>query len=155
MACELGLGLDQVRWYGRGPHECYSDRKAGAAVGIYRAEVDALQVPYVLPQENGNRTDVRWVEIAPAGRGAPASGLRIDSSSTFDFSASHQGAEQLWKARHTTDLVRLPQLFLTLDVAQRGVGTATCGPDTLERYRLRPAPVSLALRFRMLTPGAS
>ncbi len=153
MACELAPGLDQVRWYGRGPHECYSDRKTGAAVGIYRAEVDALQVPYVLPQENGNRTDVRWVEFAPTGSAAPALGLRIDSSSTFDFSASHHGAEQLWKARHTTDLVRLPQLFLTLDVAQRGVGTATCGPDTLERYRLRPASVSFALRFRMRAPG--
>jgi len=116
--------------------------------------VDALQVPYVLPQENGNRTDVRWVEIAPAVRADPAAGLRIDSSSTFDFSASHHGAEQLWMARHTSDLVRHPQVFLTLDIGQRGVGTATCGPDTLERYRLRPAPVSLTLCFRMLAPAA-
>jgi beta-galactosidase len=112
-------------------------------VGIYRADVDARQVPYVLPQENGNRTDVRWVELLPAGRVAPAAGLRFDSSSTFDFSASHHGAEQLWKARRTSDLVRQPQVFQTLDSAQRGVGTATCGPDTLERYRLRPAPAAI------------
>ncbi len=155
MACELAPGLEQVRWYGRGPHECYSDRKAGAAVGIYRADVDALQVPYVMPQENGNRTDVRWLEIMPAGRTSPWVGLRIDSSSTFDFSASHHGAEQLWRARHTSDLVRKPQVFLTLDIAQRGVGTATCGPDTVERYRLRPSPASIALFFRMAAPGST
>ena len=152
MTCTLAPGLEQVRWYGRGPQECYSDRKAGAAVGTYQADVDALQVPYVLPQENGNRTDVRWVEILPERGGAPAAGLRIDSPSTFDFSASHHGAEQLWKARHTCDLIRKPELFLTVDAAQRGVGTATCGPDTLERYRLRPGPVSLVLSFRMIAP---
>jgi len=155
VACELAPGLEGVRWYGRGPHECYSDRKAGAAVGVYRADVDALPVPYVMPQENGNRTDVRWLEIVPVSGAARAAGLRIDSPATFDFSASHHGAEQLWKARHTSDLVRRPQVFLTLDIAQRGVGTATCGPDTLERYRLRPAPVSLALCFRMLSAAAS
>ena len=145
VACELTAGLEQVRWYGRGPNECYSDRKAGAAIGIYESDVDGLQVPYVLPQENGNRTDVRWMEIGP---------LRIESLSPFDFSASHHGARQLWTARHTNELVRQPQVFLTLDAAQRGVGTAACGPDTLERYRLRPAPTSLILGFRVLGPAA-
>ena len=53
----LAPGFESARWYGRGPHECYSDRKAGAALGIYAASVDALGVPYVLPQENGNRTE--------------------------------------------------------------------------------------------------
>ncbi|HET6449843.1 MAG TPA: glycoside hydrolase family 2 TIM barrel-domain containing protein [Spirochaetia bacterium] len=144
VACELAPGLERVRWYGRGPQECYSDRKAGAAVGIYESDVDGLQVPYVMPQENGNRTDVRWVEVGP---------LLIESGGLFDFSASHHGAEQLWKGTHAPDLQRKPQVFLTLDVAQRGVGTATCGPDTLERYRLRPSAVSLTLRFRLLPPG--
>ncbi len=153
VACELAPGLEHVRWYGRGPHECYVDRKAGAAVGIYEAVVDALQVPYVMPQENGNRTDVRWVEIRRSNGGGSSAGLRIDSPATFDFGASHHGAAQLWEARHTSDLVREPQVFLTLDLAQRGVGTATCGPDTLERYRLRPAPLSLTLRFRPLAAG--
>ena len=158
--CELAAGLEKVRWYGRGPNECYSDRKAGAAVGTYELDVDSLQVPYVLPQENGNRTDVRWVELrpsAPAGKGGAVdrgAGLRVDGTPLFDFSASHHGARQLWTARHTNELVRQPQVFLALDAAQRGVGTATCGPDTLERYRLRPAPVSLELRFSILDPPA-
>jgi beta-galactosidase len=146
LACALASGLEKVRWYGRGPHECYSDRKAGARVGLYESSVDGLQVPYVLPQENGNRTDVRWVELSGAAGGAR--GLRVSTASSFDFTASHHGADQLWRARHTCDLVRKPETFLSIDVAQRGLGSAACGPDTLERYRLRPGPYRLELSLR-------
>ncbi len=152
LACALAPGLETARWYGKGPQECYSDRKAGAAVGLYAASVDALGVPYVLPQENGNRTDVRWLELsAGIGAGVPdagTAGLRIESPSTFDFTASHFDAEALWKARHTCDLVPRPEVSLCIDVAQRGLGTASCGPDTLERYRLRPGPYGLELSLR-------
>jgi beta-galactosidase len=149
LACALAAGLERVRWYGRGPQECYSDRKAGAAIGAYESSVDGLEVPYVLPQENGNRTDVRWLELSGGEGGAPSpAGLRVSSDATFDFTASHHGADQLWSSRHTCDLVRRPEVFLSIDVAQRGVGTATCGPDTLERYRLRPGPYRLELSLR-------
>ncbi len=64
-----------VEWYGRGPHETYWDRRTGAAVGIYRSTVDELWTPYVEPQENGNRTDVRWVTFTnAAGAGLRAVG---------------------------------------------------------------------------------
>jgi beta-galactosidase len=155
LACTLVPGLEHVRWYGRGPQECYSDRKAGAAVGLYESSVDDLQVPYVLPQENGNRTDVRWVELSTPNGAVPASGLGIAASSTFDFGASHHGTDQLWKARHTCDLVRRPEVYLTIDVAQRGLGTAACGPDTLERYRLRPGSHGFELAFRALARGGT
>ncbi len=145
LSCALAPGIERARWYGRGPQECYSDRKAGAAVGIWESCVDALQVPYVLPQENGNRTDVRWLEL-----GGEAGGLRLSTPGRFDFTASHHGARQLWEARHTCDLVRRPETFLSIDVAQRGLGTASCGPDTLERYRLRPGPYGLDLELRPL-----
>ncbi len=146
LSCSLLPGLERVRWYGRGPQECYSDRKAGAALGLYESSVDGLQVPYVLPQENGNRCDTRWVELSGGGRG-----LRVSSPGRFEFTASHHGAEQLWKAAHTCDLVRLSETFLSIDAAQRGLGTATCGPDTLERYRLRPGPYRLDLELRPIS----
>jgi beta-galactosidase len=145
LRCALAPGLERARWYGRGPQECYSDRKAGAAFGLYESSIDDLQVPYVLPQENGNRTDARWVELRSEG-----TGLRIASEGSFDFAASHHSAEALWKARHTVDLVRSPTTFLSIDVAQRGLGTASCGPDTLERYRLRPGPYRLELSLSPL-----
>lgn len=153
VVCALAAGFEQVRWYGRGPHECYSDRKAGAPVGLYESTVDGLQVPYILPQENGNRTDVRWVEILAPGPRDSARGLRIGGASTFDFGASHFETEQLWKARHTCDPVGRPEVYLTVDVAQRGLGTAACGPDTLERYRLRPGSYRLELSFSVLAPS--
>jgi beta-galactosidase len=148
LSCALSPGIERVRWYGRGPQECYSDRKTGAPLGLYEASVDELQVPYVLPQENGNRTEVRWVQLAERKAGGGAKGLRISSGGSFDFTASHHGAAQLWAARHVCDLVRKDETFLSIDVAQRGLGTATCGPDALERYRLRPGPYRFDLSFR-------
>ncbi|MCX7027893.1 MAG: DUF4981 domain-containing protein [Spirochaetes bacterium] len=141
LACSLDPAFGHVLWYGRGPCECYSDRKAGAPIGLYERDVDELRVPYVLPQENGNRTDLRWVEFS-----TPGSGEKIRFSAPgFDFSASHYSAEQLWKAFHECDLVRQDNIFLNLDLAQRGLGTATCGPDTLERYKIRPGTYRLDL----------
>jgi len=142
LACALRKGFERVRWYGRGPQECYADRQAGAAVGLWESTVDGLQVPYVLPQENGNRSGARWIELA--GRSAR---LRVEGDRLFDFSASHHGAGQLWKAAHTCDLRRRDETFLCVDAAQRGLGTATCGPDTLERYRVPPVPTRLGLRL--------
>jgi beta-galactosidase len=148
---ELGPQASAARaaWYGRGPQECYSDRKAGAAIGLYEAAVDELDVPYVLPQANGNRTDTRWLELSrPTGASPASAGLRIESPGSFDFTASRHSPESLWASKHTCDLARGDKLYLSIDVAQRGVGTATCGPDTLERYRLRPGPYRLELSLR-------
>jgi beta-galactosidase len=147
LSCALIGGLEKAKWYGRGPEECYSDRKAGAAVGLYESKVESLGVPYVLPQENGNRTETRFLELSrPLSQ--KDKGFRIESPGLFDFTASHFSTRNLWEAKHTCDLVPSPELFLSIDVAQRGVGTATCGPDTLERYRLRPGAYRFELRFR-------
>jgi beta-galactosidase len=128
----LPEGFEQARWFGRGPWENYSDRKASAEVGLYENTVDGLYVPYVMPQEHGNHTDVRWVEVTDgAGRG-----LRVSGEPLLNFSASHFTADDLYQARHTVDLVRRPETILNLDLAQRGLGTATCGPDTLPQYQL-------------------
>ncbi|MDA8411705.1 MAG: DUF4981 domain-containing protein [Treponema sp.] len=150
IAFPLTQGLEHARWYGRGPQENYPDRKSGAAFGIYESEIDGLDVPYVFPQENGNRCDTRWLEVADSELG-----IRIEGEGPFHFGASHHDAASLWKALHTTDLVRRPEAFVTLDAGQRGLGTATCGPDTRERYRLAPAPYSLRLRFSPLSRGGS
>ncbi|HTX71772.1 MAG TPA: glycoside hydrolase family 2 TIM barrel-domain containing protein, partial [Rectinemataceae bacterium] len=117
LATSLTAGFESVRWYGLGPQECYADRKAAATMGVWESTVDELQVPYVLPQENGNRTGLRWLELQSAG-----CALRIEGSPGFDFTASHHGADQLWKARHSFELRRRPETFLTIDVAQRGLG---------------------------------
>ncbi len=143
----LPPGFENVRWFGRGPWENYSDRKASADVGLYENTVSELYVPYVMPQEHGNHTDVRWLEI----RDAAGKGIRVTGEPTLNFSASHFTAEDLYKATHTVDLVRRRETILNLDLAQRGLGTATCGPDTLPQYQLSGREHRFAYRLSLLT----
>jgi len=143
-------GFERVSWYGRGPEECYSDRKAGTRFGHWSSTVENLQVPYILPQENGNRTDVRNLTIEGKGKSRlHIAGHGSASGTGFDFTASHTSDEQLWAARHWYQVKPVPETLVHIDVAQRGLGTASCGPDTQERYRLRPGTYELELSFRL------
>ena len=120
--------------FGRGPWENYSDRKASAIVGRYRSTVSEQYVPYIMPQEHGHKTDVRWMSLRNGGDKGRE--FRIAGAPTFEFNATHFSAEDLYAAKHTTDLVPRAETILYLDCAHRGLGTGSCGPDTLERYRL-------------------
>lgn len=128
----LPRSFDQLRYFGRGPHENYSDRRCSAMLGIYENTVANEYVNYVMPQEHGHHTDTRWLELAqPSG-----TTLRIDGSPTFEFNATHYPSEYLYKHTHSADLEPQPATYLYLDHAHRGLGTGSCGPDTLPEYRL-------------------
>jgi beta-galactosidase len=127
-------GLEHVRWFGRGPIETYPDRRRGAALGLWRATVAELYVPYVRPQENGGRADVRWLELSD-GNGR---GLRIGFDHPRQVSATHFRASDLAAAKHDVELTPRPETIVCLDAAHRGLGTASCGPDTLPEYLVRP-----------------
>jgi beta-galactosidase len=148
LAAALAPGFERLSWYGRGPEECYADRKSGARLGIYGAAIDELYTPYIVPQESGNRCDTRWLCLRHSG----GASLRIQgrgsmSKDGFDFSLSPYSAAQLWKAKHWHELQPSGRSFLYMDVAQRGIGTASCGPDVHERHRLPPADYALDLGF--------
>ena len=84
MKLAVPRGIDQVVWYGRGPQETYWDRKTGAAVGLYRGTVEMMIHNYARPQENANRTDVRWVALAnPPLQGVPNTSLQVLTSGTL------------------------------------------------------------------------
>src|SRR6185503_5624244 len=106
----LPQGFEQLAWYGRGPHENYVDRNEGAAVGVYRGLVDEQFVSYVLPQENGNKTDVRWVTLT----NADGVGLRASADRFLEVSAHHFTPEDLTAAPHPHELVRRPEVVLQL-----------------------------------------
>ena len=127
----LAAGLEQFEWLGRGPGENYPDRKAGSHVGHYASTVTELYVPYILPQENGARCDVRWCALHDGG-----TGLLMAGAGPMIVSALHHPAEDLTAAFHTDELRPQPEVYVHLDVAQRGLGTASCGPDTLPEYHL-------------------
>ncbi len=138
-------GLTHLEWFGRGPWENYSDRKASAMVGRYTSTVADQYVPYIMPQEHGHKTDVRWLTLT----NVQGEGLRVEGEPTVEFSASHYTDADLFAARHTNDLSPRPQVILNLDGAQRGLGTASCGPDTLATYRLLASTYHFVYRLRV------
>ncbi len=124
--------MENLEWYGRGPWENYSDRKASAMVGRYGGTVSEQFTPYIMPQENGHKTDVRWLKLSsPDGKG-----LLIKPEGLLEFNASHFTDNDLYACTHTYELNPRAEVILNLDAAQRGLGTASCGPDTLEQYCL-------------------
>ena len=132
---DLVAGYENLAYFGRGPVENYADRKTGSLVARYATTVSAEYVDYVMPQEHGHHTDVRWLELSPA-RKTKTPALRITAAPLFEFNVSHYTAEDLYAAKHTTDLTPRAETIVYLDAAHRGLGTASCGPDTLEHYRL-------------------
>ncbi|MHB1356116.1 MAG: beta-galactosidase, LacZ type [Anaerolineae bacterium] len=142
-------GFESVRWYGRGPNESYWDRKQGTRFGVFSSTVDEQYVPYVKPQENGNKTDVRWMALTDTA----GAGLLAVGQPCFEFSAHHFTPEDLTQAAHTHEIGRRPEITLHLDYLHAGLGTASCGPGTLPQYRLFPQPTRWRIWLRPLAAG--
>ncbi|WP_232828338.1 glycoside hydrolase family 2 TIM barrel-domain containing protein [Kribbella monticola] len=131
--------VEQVEWFGAGPGEAYVDTRAAAAVGKYSATVADLQTPYVRPQENGHRIDTRWATVGP---------LRIEAApDLFGLTVRNWTTADLENATHAPDLVAGDTTYVTLDLAQAGIGSNSCGPALPDKYKLHTAPASLSLRF--------
>jgi beta-galactosidase len=142
--------LGTMTWLGRGPHENYWDRHTGAAVGRYSGRVEALIHDYVRPQENANRTDVRWVALTGAdGRGLLASGLPLLSVSAWPYTM-----EDLEKATHVNELPRRDTITLNLDLRQMGVGGDDgWGARPHAEYTLDAKPYAYGFRLRPYAPS--
>jgi beta-galactosidase len=137
--------FEALEWFGRGPHESYADRCAGAPVGRYAGTVTGTYVPYVMPQEHGNLTALRWIAV----RAADGAGLLASVAGTCEGKATRYPAAELAAARHTIDVAAADRVLIHLDARQRGLGTASCGPDALPRYRV-PAGVTYRLAYRLV-----
>ncbi len=134
-----------MTWYGRGPHESYWDRKSGAAVGIYRGSVDEQFFDYSEPQENGNKTDVRWVSLTnDEGLGLTAVGKPL-----LSISAHFYTTEDMEKAKHSYELERQDFVTVNLDYKQTGVGGEdSWGARPLPQHILQPDAYSYSFRLR-------
>ncbi|MGH7214037.1 MAG: glycoside hydrolase family 2 TIM barrel-domain containing protein, partial [Tepidisphaeraceae bacterium] len=141
---ELPAALANVKWLGLGPGESYPDSRQAARFGRFSARVDELHTPYVFPQENGNRSDCRWISLTD-GRGR---GLLVEGVPRIDFSAQWFSTRDLEAARHTHELRRRDFITLNLDHRQNGLGSASCGPGVLPQYELRPEEFRFAVRLR-------
>ncbi len=143
---ETVSGLDLLEWFGQGPWESYPDRAAGAPVGHHSAPVDSLFTPYLRPQESGGRHGVRQFRLS-----APdATGLSVVLDRPRQVSVTRFRAEDLAAAAHHDQLKPRPGCVVHIDAAHRGLGTASCGPDTFPSYLLQPGTHRWAWTLRML-----
>ena len=120
MQMSIPREFNTMTWYGRGPHESMLDRKTGAAIGIYSGLVEDLVHPYVRPQENGNRTDVRWVALTnQTGLGLLVSDI---GGTKLSISAWPYTMEDLENATHNHELPLRENITFNIDYKQQGVG---------------------------------
>jgi beta-galactosidase len=140
----LPAEFSMLRWFGRGPGENYPDRNSGSTLGVWEGAPD--EPPYLVPQEFGLRTDCRWFEFIHAAGGRT---VRVDvlQPLTMHMSATHFTAHDLYAAATETELRPRPELIVHLDVAHRGLGTASCGPDVLPQYTIPPGRHQFAYRL--------
>ncbi len=137
--------MTTARWYGRGPGETYADSFEGSRIGRYAREIDELQTPYPVPQENGNHVHTRWVELS--GPGLPT--LRVEGRPLLDFTARRWTSIDLERAERPHDLVDSGRVWLNLDHGQQGIGSASVGPALPERYRVPRERTTWSMRLRV------
>ncbi len=141
-------GFERFAWYGRGPHECYWDRKTSAHVGRYECTVDELHTPYIFPSENGTRADVRWAALTNDN----GVGLLVVGMPLVYISAQHHTIEDLDRATHTNELARRDEITLCVDHMHMGVGgDDSWSPRTRPEYLIRPGSFAYQVRLRPLT----
>jgi len=159
---ELPRSFDRMTWYGRGPFENYWDRNTAAYVGRYESSVADQYVPYVRPQENGYKTDVRWVALTDAeGVGLLAVGMPHLSVGAHhnlleDFESPEAGykAREEAVSRHVNDVKPRDLVSLDLDHRQMGVGgNNSWGQQTIEEYRLQEPSYRYTFRLRPFDAG--
>ncbi|RKD88884.1 glycoside hydrolase family 2 TIM barrel-domain containing protein [Halopiger aswanensis] len=136
--------FDRVTWYGRGPGESYVDSKRASLVGRYERDVDELHTPYVRPQANGNRTDVRWATVTDQ----QGVGLYVRGESPLNVTAHRYTRVDLEAADHVHEVPRRDEISVSLDHAHCGLGTGSCGPETLETYRVDPTTHEFTVELR-------
>lgn len=154
MNMELIPGVDQVTWYGRGPMENYCDRQNAADVGLYQNRVSDHYVAYLRPQENGYKTDTRWLSLTDQA----GSGIRVCAHDLICFGVHHNrqadftapykvsitvedgpdaGNHPLRRNTHVSDITPQPLISLDIDYGQMGVGgDDSWGAKTLQPYML-------------------
>jgi beta-galactosidase len=149
MRMELPSSFDNVEYYGRGPYENYSDRKTASFLGIYHSSVKDMYSNYIRPQENGNRTDVRWLKVTGPGHVVHIEGLQ----QPINFSALNNRAEDFdpgltKKQQHPSDVTPRKITVLQIDHAQRGVGgDDSWGALPHDKYRLLAKKYSYTYRI--------
>ena len=134
MQFSMPASYDHIKWYGRGPFESYQDRKESAHVGLWSGSVADQYFPYVMHQENGNKTDVRWIKITDAA----ATGLKITGTPLMEVNVQNYSQDALNLAKPSKKLYRGDKTYINIDLKQMGLGgDDSWSPRVHEEYQLK------------------
>lgn len=139
MQCGIERTFENITWYGKGELENYVDRAYGFDVGIYQQNIQDFMEPYAVPQENGNRTDVRWMYLSNKKQ----EGLLVMADSLLSMSARPYTDQNIETAKHTYKLKDAGFINLNIDLRQMGVGGNDSWSDVaapLEQYQIKAQP---------------
>ena len=126
----LDKKLSAARYFGMGPQESYCDKHQAASHGLYQANVDDLHEDYIRPQENGSHYDCEYVELNNSRYG-----IVVSAENAFSFNASYYTQEELEEKTHNYELTESDSVVFCVDYALNGIGSNSCGPVVLEKYR--------------------
>lgn len=135
---ETPTGYENVMWFGRGPWESYADRKEACFEGVYTGTVNEQWTGYVLPQENGNKEDVRWMSLT----NDEGTGVLFIAPDKMAASVAHWRPQDLYvdrnnRKKHTYEVDFTGRTVVCIDAHNRALGNASCGPDVMEQYELK------------------
>ena len=140
----LPPGYERVQYFGRGPHENYEDLCRSTYKALFSTTVDEMFENYAVPQENGARSRVDYAYISDEGQ----RGLLVTAAEKpFSLNAAHYTTHDLDTAKHPHELTKLTNTILHIDCRHNGIGSNSCGPELLEKYRFTDAQFTFDVSF--------
>ena len=138
--------FENIEWYGLGPHESYIDSCSSVKYDLWREKAEQMHTRYIFPQENGNRHNVKNFSM----KNRNGLTIRFETlDNKFDFGISEYSIKTLEEAKHTYDLKKENYLQVTIDKEQYGLGSASCGEEPLEQYRLYLNKFKFSFKFKV------
>lgn len=129
----LAKDTEDISWYGNGDSESYCDRQTFTRVGLYQSTVNNMYYPFAKPQDCGNLTGVKWIQLQNS---TSQTGMLICGKQDLNASALHFTAKQLAEASHVNELKPCDETIITVDAAVSGTGNGSCGYKTLPQYQV-------------------
>lgn len=136
--------MENTEYFGYGPNESYCDKHRASYMGQFHMTADEMHEDYLKPQENGSHYGCEWVTVCGGGGGWKAEA----SADPLSFNVSHFTQEMLTQAKHSFELEKSGKTILCLDYTQSGIGSNSCGPELMEKYRLNAE--EFAFRFTLV-----
>ena len=126
----LNKKMDEITYFGMGPQESYRDKHQASCHGLFRSKVAQMHEDYIRPQENGSHYDCDYVELTNG-----QCGIAAVSKNPFSFNVSVYTQEELERVSHNYELKESDSIVFCMDYAMNGIGSNSCGPDVLDKYR--------------------